>query len=85
MEDNGYLFEGEDFNSAQLELLIKILGTNQAIISLLCDKHSKTVDESDELFKDVQREASEYGLKILQDLYARKGKIDVGSLFDKKK
>jgi len=72
--------EGEELFSAQLELLIKILATQQATISLLCDKHSSTTEKSDELFKDVQDEASGFAYSILRSLYERRGKIDLNDV-----
>ena len=83
-DNSGYLFEGEDMFSALLEMNIKILASNLAMISLICDKNSSTVEESNNLFKDVQMESAEYALEILRDLYARKGKIDVSGIIDKK-
>lgn len=69
--------EGEEMFSAQLELLIKILATQQAIISLLCNKHSTTQEESDKFFKDVQDEVSQYASSILHSLYELRGKINI--------
>lgn len=56
---------------AQLETLIQILAQQKATISLLSDKHSKTVDESDNLYKDVMTEVDEYYQKIYENLFAK--------------
>ena len=72
--------EGDEFFSAQLEILIKLLSLQKATISLLCDKHSKTQDESDELYRSVVDEANVYAQQILHDLYERRGNIDLNDV-----
>jgi hypothetical protein len=69
---------------AQLETLIQILAHQKATISLLCDKHSKTVEESDRLYRDVMGESDEQYKKIYEDLFARHSKINPDDLLPPK-
>ncbi len=67
---------GEDMPVAQLQTLMKILAHQKALISLMCDKNSKTVEESDDLYKSVMSEADEYYQKVYEDLFAKYSIVD---------
>ena len=69
---------------AQLETLIQILAHQKATISLLCDNHSKTVDESDNLYKDVMTEVDEYYQKIYENLFAKYSTVNPNDILPKK-
>lgn len=69
---------------AQLDTLIQILAHQKATISLLCDKHSKTVDESDNLYKDVMTEVDEYYQKIYENLFAKYSTVNPNDILPNK-
>ena len=66
---------------AQLETLIQIFAHQKATISLLCDKHSKTTDESDFLYKDVMKECDVYYKEIYENLFAKFSTVNPKDLF----
>jgi hypothetical protein len=74
---------GNEMQAAQLELLIKILGTQKATISLLCEKFAKD-GEADAVFRETMIEAGEYSKKILEDLFARRGHVNPDDISPKK-
>ncbi len=83
--DIGLKLEGDELFSAQIELLIKILSIQKATVSALCDKFTMTEKESDELYSSVMDESNLYGSQILQDLYGRRGKIDLNDVLGNRK
>jgi hypothetical protein len=76
--------EGQELYSAQIELLIKILAIQKATVSFVCDKFSKTENESDEYYNSVMDDANQYGRQIFSDLYERRGKINLDDVLGKK-
>lgn len=76
--------EGEAMFSSQLELLIKILATQRATVSFLCDKYSNSEEESDKIFKSIMGETDFFASEILKDLYERKGKIEIKDILKEK-
>ena len=69
---------------AQLDTLIQILAHQKATIPLLCDKHSKTVDESDNLYKDLMTEVDEYYQKIYENLFAKYSTVNPNDILPNK-
>ena len=72
--------EGEDLFSAQLQLLINILATQNATASMLCDKLTQSDEESDALYRSFQDEVKTNAKQILQNLYEQRGKIDLNDI-----
>lgn len=66
----------EHYEDTMLELSIKILSHQKALISLICDKYSTDEISADELYRDVMDDTNDYFQKILDDIYARRGYID---------
>jgi len=75
---------GNEMQSAQLEVLIKILAHQKATISLLCDKYAKTDLEADQLYREAMDECNTFGSSILQDLYERRGHVEPGDILPNK-
>lgn len=71
---------GEELTSAHTELLIKILSTQYALLSLLADKFEGPEISSNEIYKSVVLDASKYAVRILKDLSERRGYVDINSL-----
>ena len=69
---------------AQIQTLMQILAHQKATISLLCDKHSKTTEESVLLYEDVMIEADEYYQKIYENLYAKYSTVNPNDILPNK-
>ena len=69
---------------AQIDTLIDILAHQKALISLLCDKHTSTNEESDELFKSVMNDVSGYYQKVYDNLFAKYSTVNPGDLLPNK-
>ena len=74
---------GNEMQSAQLEILIKILAQQKAAISLMCDKFTKD-GETDDVFRETMQEADTYAHQILEDLYLRRGHVDPNDILPTK-
>lgn len=74
---------GNEMQSAQLELLIKILAQQKAAISLMCDKFAKD-GESDAVFRETMQESDSYAQQILEDLFVRRGNVNPDDILPNK-
>ena len=75
---------GNEMQSAQLEILIKILAHQKATISLLCDKYAKTDDEADDFYREAMDECNTFAREILEDLFVRRGNVNPDDILPKK-
>lgn len=76
-KDIELVLEGNEYHNGMLELALKTIGLQYAILDILSTKHSSSEEEADELFKEYAGLAVTYSKKEMNSLNERRGKIDL--------
>ena len=72
----------DEVQNAQLEILIKIQAMQRTTLSLMCEKFA-IPGEANTLFDEMISECNIYAHQIFEDLYARRGSLDLKDIFPK--
>ena len=78
--DTSLELKDEQVFSAQIELLIKILANQEVIAGILIERLSESDEDAERLNKIYNEEYNKAAKRILQDLYTRRGHIDLNNL-----
>lgn len=81
--DIGLILEGEQYNSAVIELLIKTLAHQKATGALMIELLGKDEDDKKELAEILNKEVDDYAKTIFRNLYERRGSVNLDDIFKK--